>query len=67
MGFWLTKVKEPSPPGANPGPLLVLCEGGRELQPPGCYPRRPGGQLSGVTPAPVTTELRQPGAGLEED
>ena len=46
---------------------LVLGEGGRELQPPGRYPGRPGRRLARVAPAPVATELGQPGAGRDDD
>ena len=42
------QVQELRPPGPDPPPLLVLGEGGRQLQPPGLDPGRGGGQLACV-------------------
>ena len=40
------QVQEGVSPGPDPPPLLVLGEGGGELQPPGRYPGRGRGQLA---------------------
>ena len=63
---WQSEVQEGVSPRPDPPPLLVLCEGGWELQPPGRYPGRGGGRLAGEPPAPVPTQLRQSSGGVAQ-
>ena len=54
-------------PRPDPPPLLVLGEGGWQLQPPGLDPGRGGGRLVGVPPAAVTMQLGQSSGGCAQD
>ena len=63
---WQSEVQEGVSPRPDPPPLLVLGEGGWELQPPGRYPGRGGGRLAGEPTASVPTQLRQSSAGVAQ-
>ena len=62
-----SEVKEGVSPRSDPPPLLVLGEGGRELQPPGRYPGRGGRLLPGEPSASVAAELGQPAPRHHQD